>query len=113
MTTKDLPALAESDDSDFDAHATLVADSDSDSDSDDMDIDAEGAQREFDEGRGTNELRDERSKRRRFGMLRKVRIRGAIGAGADELLSETPPQLLQVCNKDVLKAMVEAMDAKA
>ena len=36
-----------------------------------MDCDAEGVQPEFDDGCGTNELRDERRKRRRLGMLRK------------------------------------------
>ena len=70
---ENLSALVGSDDSDVDAHATPVADSDSDSDSDDMDIDAEGVRREFDDGRGTNDLSDERSKRRRHGMLRKAK----------------------------------------
>ena len=53
---ENLPALVESNGSDFDEHATPVAPEDSDSD--DMDINAEGAQREFDDGRGTNDFRD-------------------------------------------------------
>ena len=72
MAAENLPTLVKSYDSDVDAHATPVADSDSDNDSDDTDIDAECAQREFDDGRGTNGLTDERSNRRRFGMLRKA-----------------------------------------
>ena len=57
--------------------------------SDDMDVDAEGVQRDHGDGRSTKALSEERSKRRRL------------------------DQIGQLCNKTLLKQMLEQLHEKA